>query len=199
MDRNMEAQTIDMPDAEVIFYPAYFTPAESDVYLQRLTDHIAWEQQQLKLYGRIIAAPRLTAWYGDPGMTYSYSGLTLNPHPWNDDLLAIKRRLEQTAAVRFNSVLLNLYRDESDSVSWHSDDEPELGQNPVIASVSFGAVRRFQFKHKSLEQHVDLELTHGSLLLMRGPTQHYWKHQLPKSKKPHEPRLNLTFRVITGP
>ncbi|MBZ0295134.1 MAG: alpha-ketoglutarate-dependent dioxygenase AlkB [Anaerolineae bacterium] len=194
----METQLLKMTDADVIFYPAYFTTAESDAYLDRLTANIAWEQQQLRLYGKTITVPRLTAWYGDPGMIYSYSGLTLHPHPWNDDLLVIRQRVEQVADVMFNSVLLNLYRDENDSVSWHSDDEPELGVNPVIASVSFGAVRRFQFKHKSLDERTNLELTHGSLLLMRGPTQHHWKHQLPKSKARFSPRLNLTFRVIAS-
>jgi alkylated DNA repair dioxygenase AlkB len=186
-----------MPDAEVLFYPALFDAAESAYFLDRLTQHIAWEQQNIKIFGKPVPVPRLVAWYGDARKSYSYSGVTMQPLDWTDDLVQIKQRAEAAAGTTFNSVLLNRYRDESDSMGWHSDDEHELGANPVIASVSFGAARSFQFKHK---QHAELRqaitLTSGSLLLMRSTTQHYWKHRLPKSKQSYGPRLNLTFRTI---
>lgn len=188
---------LDMVDADVILYPTFFAEAEADRLFGTLSDSIAWQQETVKLYGRVMDQPRLTAWYGDAGRSYTYSGITMHPQPWTPDLLHIRQRVEAVAGGVFNSVLLNQYRNERDSVSWHSDDEPELGVNPVIASVSFGAARRFQFKHKSVpEQRAAVDLTHGSLLLMRGPTQHFWKHQIPKSSLLHGPRINLTFRVV---
>ncbi|MCC6896624.1 MAG: alpha-ketoglutarate-dependent dioxygenase AlkB [Anaerolineae bacterium] len=186
-----------MPDAEVYLVTGFFSPAESGALLTDLTANIAWEQKAINIMGKQVMQPRLIAWYGDVGKSYRYSGLTVHPLPWTPTLLDMKARVEAAANVTFNSVLLNLYRDGQDSVGWHSDDEPELGTNPVIASISLGAARTFQFKHK---QNADLkqsvELTHGSLLLMRGTTQHYWKHQIPKTKKPLSARINLTFRVI---
>jgi len=195
----MDYQTLAMPDADVVFYPAFFTAAESDVLLNRLHQEIQWKQEAARIAGKSVALPRLIAWYGDPGNRYAYSGIEIDPLPWIPLLLDIKTRVEPTLGetFHFNSVLLNLYRDQHDSVGWHSDDEPELGRNPVIASVSFGAARPFQFKHKTLrDERRSIALTHGSLLLMRGPTQHFWKHQIPKSKQPLGPRINLTFRVI---
>jgi len=186
-----------LPDAEVLFYPAFFELAESDALFEELTHDIAWKQETIKIMGSDVLTPRLTAWYGDEGKSYIWSGITQHPHPWTPALLRMKERVEAAAAVRFNSVLLNLYRDGRDSVGWHSDDEPELGENPVIASVSLGATRVFQFKHKhNPDLRHQIELTHGSLLLMRGATQHFWKHQIPKTAKPTGPRINLTFRVI---
>ena len=132
-------ETLPMPDAEVLFYPALFDPDESKHFLERLTQHIAWEQQDIQMFGKQITVPRLVAWYGDAGKSYSYSGVTMTPLAWTDELLQIKGRVESVAAMSFNSVLLNLYRDEQDSMGWHSDDEPELGTNPAIASVSFGS------------------------------------------------------------
>ncbi len=186
-----------MPDAEVLYYPNLFSTSESVDFFQDLTLSIAWEQREIRFPGKLVSLPRLTAWYGDPGKAYRYSGMTHEPHAWTHSLTTIKERIEAIAEMQFNSVLLNLYRHEQDSVSWHSDDEPELGENPVIASVSFGATRLFQFKHKhesKLRRTIDL--TSGSLLLMRGTTQKYWKHQIPKSKEPCGARINLTFRVI---
>ena len=190
-------QLLSMPDAEVYLANGFFSPAESDKLLADLIANIAWEQKAINIMGKQVMQPRLIAWYGDAGKSYRYSGLTVHPLPWTPVLLDMKARVEAAANVTFNTVLLNLYRDGQDSVGWHSDDEPELGTNPVIASVSLGAARTFQFKHKQnpdLKQSV--ELTHGSLLLMRGTTQHYWKHQIPKTKKPLGARINLTFRVI---
>jgi alkylated DNA repair dioxygenase AlkB len=191
-------EILPMPDADVRLYSNFFSPAESDRLFQTLKDEIAWKQENARFGGKSVPLPRLTAWYGDAGKSYSYSGITVHPTPWTPALIEIKTRVESVANATFNSVLLNYYRDGRDSVAWHSDDERELGLNPVIASVSFGAARDFQFKHKTnpdLRQKVTL--THGSLLLMTGATQHFWKHQIPKTKRPLDGRINLTFRVIT--
>jgi alkylated DNA repair dioxygenase AlkB len=186
-----------MPDAEVLFYRDFFSPSESETLFRELENNIQWEQTHIKMGAKVVPVPRLTAWYGDEGKAYTYSGITLHPHPWTPLLLSIKQRLESVTTARFNSVLLNFYRHGNDSVAWHSDDEPELGQNPVIASVSFGATRRFQLKHKhNPDWRQAVDLTPGGLLLMQGTTQHFWKHQIPKTKKPTNPRINLTFRVI---
>ncbi|WP_309685314.1 alpha-ketoglutarate-dependent dioxygenase AlkB [Armatimonas sp.] len=192
-----EGSVLDMPDADVRFYPDFFNEPEATRLLAELTQTIPWRQDQIRLFGRWVDQPRLTAWHGDPGCSYTYSGMTMQPQAWTAELLAIKERIEPVAGVVFNSVLLNYYRTERDSMGWHSDDEKELGENPVIASVNLGATRRFHFKHKShKEQRVALDLTAGSLLIMAGTTQHFWLHQLPKSARSLEPRINLTFRVI---
>ncbi len=190
-------ETLPMPDAEVTLHTDFFNPDESATLFQQLVDTIHWQQESIRFGGKAIPLPRLTAWYGDEGKSYRYSGITVNPLPWIPLLLSIKTCVETVSPVTFNSVLLNYYRGERDSVSWHSDDEPELGHNPVIASVSFGASRKFQFKHKTdTDQRLAVDLTPGSLLLMAGATQHHWKHQIPKTTKPVGPRINLTFRVI---
>ncbi len=195
--RPEEGRRIEIPDADVVLFPAFFSSGQSDRWLESLKQNIAWKQQRITMFGRPVAMPRLTAWHGDKWVEYSYSGATHRPQDWTDDLLQIKALVEQVADTRFNGVLLNRYRDGRDSVSWHSDDEPALGVNPVIASVSFGQLRRFQFKHKQNSQlRESIELTHGSLLLMRGATQHHWLHQVPKSKRPLDERINLTYRVI---
>ena len=190
-------QTLPMSDAEVSLYRDIFSPDESTTLFQELVDTIHWQQESIRFGGKAVPLPRLTAWYGDEGKSYRYSGITVNPLPWIPLLLSIETRLEAVSPVTFNSVLLNYYRGERDSVSWHSDDEPELGINPVIASVSFGATRKFQFKHKTNpDLRTAVDLTPGSLLLMAGATQHHWKHQIPKTTTPVGARINLTFRVI---
>ncbi len=190
-------EKLPMQDAHVLFYPAFFPPAESDNLFKELSDSIEWKQEIITIIGQKIPLPRLTAWYGDEGKSYSYSGITVHPLVWTPTLLKIKETIETVVPHHFNSVLLNFYRDGRDSVSWHSDDEPELGVNPVIASVSFGASRAFQFKHKTQpDLRTSIELTHGSLLVMQGTTQHFWKHQIPKTKRPIGGRINLTFRII---
>ena len=192
-----DGYALDMPDADVRFYPRCFDESEAARLLAELTQTISWRQDQIRLFGRWVDQPRLTAWHGDPGCSYTYSGMTMQPQAWTTELLAIKERIEPVAGVVFNSVLLNYYRTERDSMGWHSDDEKELGENPVIASVNLGATRRLHFKHKlHKEQRVALDLTAGSLLIMAGPTQHFWLHQLPKSARSLGPRINLTFRVI---
>jgi alkylated DNA repair dioxygenase AlkB len=149
------------------------------------------------MFGKLLAQPRLTAWYGSAGTNYSYSGLNLVPEPFSKELLTLKAKIEQVGSTQFNSVLLNLYRNENDSMGWHADDEKELGINPIIASLSLGQTRKFQVKHKLTKNlNLNLLLTHGSLLLMRGEMQHYWQHAIPKSKNSCDQRINLTFRNI---
>lgn len=182
-------------DGEVLYFPQIFTTDESDQYFKTLLEETPWKQESIVIYGKEMMQPRLTAWYGDHD--YKYSGLIMQAKPWTPTLLEIKKQVEAIANKNFNSALLNQYRNGNDSVGWHRDNEKELGINPVIASVSFGATRNFQFKHfteKNLK--AEIELTHGSLLLMRGETQHHWLHSIPKSKQAVGTRINITFRVI---
>ncbi|SEW45239.1 Alkylated DNA repair dioxygenase AlkB [Chitinophaga sp. YR573] len=184
-------------DGEVYFYPELFTAPESDYFFDILSKEIAWKQEPVFIMGRNILQPRLTAWYGDPDKPYSYSGITMQPHPWTPALMEIKSRIEAVAGVRFTSALLNFYRDGQDSMGWHRDNEKELGINPVIGSVSFGSPRTFALKHytdKTLTEKIPL--THGSFLLMKGSTQHHWLHSIPKQLKVTAGRINLTFRII---
>jgi len=184
-------------DGKVIFYRSLFSAAESDRLFEELYSDTQWQQDTIQIFGKHIPLPRLTAWYGDKGKSYIYSGIEQHPAPWTPTLSFIKEEIEKIAEVRFNSVLLNLYRNGRDSVAWHSDDEPELGQNPIIGSVSFGSTRRFSFKHKQIkERKVAIDLSHGSFLLMQDETQHYWRHQIAKTTKDVSPRINLTFRII---
>lgn len=155
-----------------------------------------WRQDEITLYGKQVLIPRLQAWYGDEDSFYQYSGLSLTPLPWTESLLQLKKRVEQTCDTSFNSMLANCYRDEKDSVAWHSDDEPELGRQPIIASLSFGAERVFQLKHKMTGERFKLPLQSGSLLIMAGNTQQYWLHAVPKQQRHSGARINLTFRKI---
>lgn len=162
----------------------------------RLMDEVEWRQESITLFGRRVAQPRLMAWYGDEGTAYTYSGLKNEPLPWSPLLLDLKHRVEELSGHTFNSVLLNLYRDGNDSMGYHSDDERELGSNPVIASLSLGAKRKFNLKQKSTKELVSIELHDNSLLIMKGELQENWKHAIPKSKRVHSARINLTFRRI---
>lgn len=181
----------------LVFAPDFLRSIEADRIFDHLLKNTLWEQQHIKLFGKKQAVPRLTAWHADPGVEYQYSGIRVLPKGWTTELLEIKRRLEQLFESSFNSVLINRYRSGKDSVDWHADDEKELGNNPVIASVSLGATRRFRLKHRiDKNESYFLDLTHGSALLMGGTTQHYWRHKIPKSKKCIGERLNLTFRKI---
>lgn len=193
-----ERRFASLPDADIRLFPNFYDSATASALFHELHNQTPWAQRQVKVYGQLHPEPRLTAWYGEAGKRYSYSGLTLDPLPWTPALLQIKARVDAAAKVEFNSVLLNLYRDGRDSNGWHQDNEPELGHNPVIASLSLGALRRFQLRHKVRQDvpKLELDLPHGSLLVMAGPTQHCWQHQLPKTAKPVEARINLTFRVI---
>lgn len=183
-------------NGEVLFLPNLFSKLESDTFLEKLKNEVEWKQESMNMYGKKVLFPRLTAWYGDVDRSYSFSGITLNPHMWTEDLLTIKGKIESLAETVFNSVLLNLYRDGNDSISWHTDAEKELGVNPVIASVNFGATRKFQLRHNNTKEKIEIDLTHGSLLVMKGELQHFWQHQVPKTSKSVGKRINLTFRVI---
>ncbi len=187
-----------LPDADLSLFDHFFDESEADRLHRMLTTEVPWQQDRITVYGRTLDQPRLTAWHADPGKTYAYSGIRMHPRPWTPALLAIKARVEDAAQAVFNSVLLNLYRSGRDSVGWHRDDEPELGRNPVIASVSLGATRMFQMRHVARKDlgRIDIPLGHGSLLLMCGTTQHCWEHQVPKTARPVGPRINLTFRRI---
>lgn len=187
-----------MPNGEVIIYDNFFEKLESHNLFKELRNNLNWRQDKIKMFGKECDLPRLTTWYGDKGKSYKYSGITMKPDAWMPALISIKEKIEAEVEVNFNSVLANLYRNGKDYVSWHSDDEPELGINPTIASVSFGETRRFLLRHKSNKDlaTVEIALTNGSLLIMRGTTQHFWKHQVPKTAKAKTERINLTFRVI---
>ncbi len=187
---------VTIENGEYIYLPKFFSKSESDFFLKNLRESILWKQESMNMYGKKINFPRLTAWYGDNDKPYSFSGITLQPHPWNNDINEIKHRIEPVAKVIFNSVLLNLYRSGNDSISWHTDAEPELGKNPVIASVNFGATRKFQLRHIKSGEKIEIELEHGSLLIMQGELQHFWQHQVPKTNKIVGERINMTFRVI---
>lgn len=196
-EKQKQGQQLPMPDAEVIIYNSFFAQTESNEIFAELYNTIDWRQEVTLLFGKQVTIPRLTAWYGDIGKSYTYSKIKMEPNLWTPTLIKIKSKIETVADTLFNSVLLNLYRNGKDSVAWHSDDEPELGQNPVIGSVSFGATRRFMFRHKyQKELKFEIELTHGSLLLMKAETQHFWQHQIPKTNKLIQPRINLTFRTV---
>lgn len=191
-----ESGLISIPNGEYIYLPNFFTKSESDKYFQVLKDNILWKQESMNMYGKQVMFPRLTAWYGDNDKPYSFSGITLRPHSWSKELLEIKNKIEPIANTHFNSVLLNQYRNGNDSISWHTDAEKELGLNPIIGSVNFGATRKFQLRHIETKEKIEIELTHGSLLIMQGELQHFWQHQVPKTAKKVNERINLTFRVI---
>lgn len=191
-----EGRVTKIENGEYIYFPSFFSKTESDEYFLNLKNKIAWKQESMNIYGKKVNFPRLTAWYGNNDKPYSFSGITLNPLPWTDALKSIKAKIEPVAGVNFNSVLLNLYRNGNDSISWHTDAEKELGINPVIASVNFGATRTFQLRHIQSKEKIEMELVHGSLLIMQGELQHFWQHQVPKTTKKVSERINLTFRVI---
>jgi alkylated DNA repair dioxygenase AlkB len=195
---NSSPEEIIIPDGHLQLYHSIFSDVEASRYYDQLEKEICWQQDSIILFGKSQPLPRLTAWYGDPERSYTYSGIAMEPTPWIPLLQAIKTKAETLAKATFNSVLLNFYRTGADGVSWHADDEPELKKDYPIASVSFGGTRRFLLKHKTdpTVEKVELILTSGSILLMLGTTQEYWLHQVPKTKKFVEPRINLTFRFI---
>jgi len=194
-------QVFDLPDAEVDYFPNMFEERHATHLFDSLLNKVQWVQNKIRFYGKESLVPRLEAWYGDPGKSYSYSGIRMDPKPWIEELLEIKKAIEPIAKTRFNSVLINYYRDGQDRVAWHSDDEKELGIEPIIGSVSLGAERKFKLRHKGFDKNgrqAEIILAHGSLLVMKGPTQHFWKHEIPRTARPVGKRINLTFRVI-GP
>ena len=198
----MPLTSLALPAAELLLDTGFLPLSAADKLLTELTDAVPWQHQPIRLFGREVLQPRLTAWYGDAGATYRYSGLTLAPLPWTATLQQLRHQVEAATGSRFNSVLLNLYRTGQDSMGYHADDEPELGPEPVIASLTLGATRTFRLKPRPTLQPVptalSLALTSGSLLVMRGATQQNWLHALPKTARPVGPRLNLTFRLVRG-
>jgi alkylated DNA repair dioxygenase AlkB len=182
---------------EAFLFQQFFTKTECEVYFEELLNGIEWKQEPIKIFGKEVMQPRLTAWYGDSNKPYTYSGITMKPLRFTPALLAIKEKIEPLAKVKFTSALLNLYRDGKDSMGWHRDNEKELGTNPVIGSVSFGAARTFKLRHYENKKELrTIELINGSFLLMAGETQHYWEHQISKTSNQVGPRINITFRVI---
>lgn len=200
-DSNCTLENIALVDAELGFAEHFYTGTTADKLFATLFNEAEWRQEHIQVWGKSHLQPRLTAWHADPGIKYSYSGIDLEPNDWTPTLLKIKNDICVATGHTFNSVLLNLYRDQHDSMGWHSDDEPELGRNPVIASLSLGASRRFRLKHKTRSEQkiLSLELAHGSLLLMAGSTQHHWLHGIAKQSHTIGPRINLTFRQIVSP
>ena len=187
-----------LPDADVTYLQSLDLGASPETILTALIGEIPWRQESVTLWGKTYKQPRLIAWYGDPGRVYRYSGLELEPRPWTSLLSTIKATVETAVGHGFNSVLLNYYRNQDDSMGFHSDDEKELGPTPIIASLSLGAERVFEFKsrHQPRANPIRLTLASGSLLLMQGDTQRNYKHGLPKQARPSGPRVNLTFRTI---
>lgn len=211
---------IEIPDGELWYAPQFFNQKISDRIMHALLandsldqqaidwhavasisdikwQNIAWQQDFIKMFGKTMPLPRICAWYGDDECSYSYSGIRMQPKPWNTVLNWIREQLSQHDGYHFNSVLLNWYRSGNDHMSWHADDEPELGKNPVIASVNFGASRRFLLRRFDDKQHkIEIPLHHGSLLVMSGAIQHHWQHSVPKQASVKHSRVNMTFRNI---
>lgn len=192
-----EKKELKLPNAELIYIHNFYSTEKANYYFEFLKNNIEWQHDFITIFGKTFKQPRLTALYANNNHSYKYSNITMSPKIFTKELLDIKLDIEQTANHQFTSVLLNLYRDGNDSNGWHADNEKELGKNPVIASLSLGAQRMFHFKHrKLLDQKHKIILEHGSLLLMKGEMQHFWLHQIPKTKKDVGKRINLTFRTI---
>jgi alkylated DNA repair dioxygenase AlkB len=190
-------QSKGLPPGLLDYRPNLFSAEESAYLMQKLIAEMPWQQRVVKMYDKHVLTPRLTVWVGDPGTDYSFSGEKHDPLPWTEELLMIKNKVEPLADTKFNSVLLNYYRDGNDSVAWHSDNENALGKHPVVASVTFGQVRSFDIRNKKdHSQKYSIKLENGSYLLMKGNLQEFWEHRIAKTTKPMKARVNLTFRVI---
>ncbi len=183
-------------DGEVYYFGSVLLHLQAEAYLNRLLNTIAWRNDEVIIYGKHLVTSRKAAWYGDKKYSYTYSNTTKHALAWTSELLELKALVKKQSRISFNSCLLNLYHSGTEGMAWHSDDESALGKNPVIASLSLGAERKFSFKHKTTKQTVSIGLEHGSLLVMKGATQSHWLHSLPKTVKVSEPRINLTFRNI---
>lgn len=221
----LDGYRISVPNGELVYIEKFFSQKISDRSVEYFVENdtvewrtakwkqltseqlaairftnICWKQDSINLYGKTIPLPRLTAWYGDPGKSYTYAGIKSQPNEWNKGLLYLKQAIEQFAGGEFNSVLLNWYRDGEDYLNWHADDEKELGPNPMIGSVNFGETRDFLLRRNiDTSQKIVLPLKHGTLLIMRGELQHHWQHSVPKRKRVNGSRFNLTFRRIDAP
>ena len=183
-------------DGTVNYYGKILDREEADFFYRKLLEHIEWKNDEAIIFGKKIITKRKVAWYGDEGFQYTYSKTTKTALPWNEELLALKKLVEEETGEKFNSCLLNLYHNGEEGMAYHSDAEKDLKKNGAIASLSLGAERKFSFKHKISGEKVELILEHGSLLVMKDETQSYWLHRLPPTKKVKEPRVNLTFRTI---
>ena len=181
---------------ELLLWRDFLAPERARWWFDTLYAGLDWEQEYYTVYGRRVAAPRLSAWYGDPGAIYAYSGLVHRPRPWPESLRELRTAVEDCTGQAFNGVLANLYRAGGDGMGWHADNEPELGENPAIASLSLGAERVFRVRKGKRGESIDILLPAGSLLLMAGAFQHHWQHCLPKTRREVAPRINLTFRRI---
>lgn len=196
--QHIQGFPLHLPEADITYYPNFITGKEATHIFERLLDETPWQQDDIKVFGKVYAQPRLTALYGTNQKTYSYSNIEMTPHVLTPTLTDLKQKVDQTCETNFTTILLNYYRDGKDSNGWHADNEKELGTNPIIASLSFGQARFFHLKHrtdKTLKHKLLLE--HGSLLVMKGETQHKWLHQIPKTAKEIQGRINITFRIIT--
>jgi len=190
-----ETLVLDLPDANVVYVPGFYKLEAADSLFEQVLGNTEWRQDQVTVFGKRHLTPRLSCWMGDAGLSYSYSNTTMISVAWTQALLRVREGLQAFTGDVFNSVLINYYRDGQDSNGWHSDDEPELGIEPVIASISLGAERDFHLRHKLSEQKQCIKLEHGSLLMMRGTTQQYWQHHVPK-RAHADRRINLTFRMV---
>jgi alkylated DNA repair dioxygenase AlkB len=188
-------QIIALEQGQVSYVPYFLDVFEQQQYFEELVESLAWQQDQIKIFGRLVKIPRMQAWYGDEEALYRYSGISMTPHPWTDTLMSLKALVEQACNTRFNSVLANWYRDAQDKMGYHSDNEKELGSEPIIASLSLGCTRKFTLKHKHTDEKQTLNLVGGSLLIMSGQTQQYYKHAITAQKKELDGRVNLTFRM----
>ena len=192
----MKAVTINYKGLEIISYEKFINTSDADRIFSSALNEIPWETSTIKMYGKEVPIPRLQCWIGDPGCEYAYSGKSLQRYDFFEPLIEIRSLIQNQLGIYFNSVLANLYRDGNDSMGFHADDEPELGNNPVIASLSLGAERPLVFQNKDKTETKIFDQPHGSLMLMKGATQSAWKHGIRKSKKISEPRINFTFRNI---
>lgn len=190
-------EKLDLPDCEIWYYPGFLEAVEATECFEKLRLETPWRQDEIRIFGKTYPQPRLTALYGNNQRPYQYSNIVMHPLKFTPFLEELKATIDKISGISFTSCLLNLYRDGRDSNGWHADDEKELGTNPIIASLSLGAARMFHLKHKkNKDLKTKIVLEHGSLLLMKGGTQHNWLHQIPKTKRPIGERINLTFRVI---
>jgi len=192
----MQKNIITYPNLSLKNYDKSIPKVAADIWLNNLLTELNWVEGEIKLFGKVIKIPRLQSWYADPGCNYKYSGKFLERNTWNPTLIEIKNSIEAITSEKYNSVLANYYRDGNDSMGWHSDDESMLKKNSAIASLSLGENRPLHFKHKNQAISFNIDQSHGSVIVMDGETQKYWKHSIKKSKKSMQPRLNLTFRTI---
>ena len=192
---NLEPRELLPGDGSMVYHRGFYSSIDSDALMAELLHEVPWEARPITVFGRTVMQPRLACWYGD--VSYSYSGITLEPRPWSTRLAGVKANVEEFTGHQFNSVLANLYRNGNDSMGWHADDELELGVEPCIASVSLGHTRKFRIRHRETKETVTIDLEPGSLVVMSGLSQKCWIHEVPKARRITEPRINLTFRYVS--